>query len=311
MMSLHVLQGSARWSCQPGHEECGAKWAPKWARERAEAAGVRDESGRLRNAVSEQPGPGDGGGHAAGEGSQHRCASAQLHLAWKLRTETLADGDFTSLPGTAVRVGMACRACMGSKDTWLKPYFHETLNPAVRVAGHQHACKGLSTAGAVLPEHELRPWHFYMQHVWGLCWCAVLNAAGWHAGPVGSRASHGTTPPSVDNSLPSNVELSPGNLLPPLTALSSTVPGLMSPTAEVRPDIMTSLPLSSAVLPAAESVALLALRQVCGTALAKCGGLGRSAGVCSAIQSLCVVGLNKTDTSAAQISAPAWVETEV
>lgn len=53
--------------------------------------------------------------------------------------------------------------------------------------------------------------------------------------------SRGGTPPSVANSIPSNVELSPGNLLPPLTALSSSHPGLMSPTAEVLPGLSTLL----------------------------------------------------------------------
>lgn len=79
------------------------------------------------------------------------------------------------------------------------------------------------------------------------------QVARCHAGLAGSLASQGATPPSVAHSLPSNVELSPGNLLPPLTALSSTVPGLMSPTAEVWPGTLTCLVAFKPTLPLHQS----------------------------------------------------------
>ena len=78
-----------------------------------------------------------------------------------------------------------------------------------------------------------------------MCWCADM--ASYPAGPGGSLASGaGATPPSVANSMPSNAELSPA-LLPPLTALSSSHPGLLSPTAEVRPDVLVFISLSGHV----------------------------------------------------------------
>ena len=71
-----------------------------------------------------------------------------------------------------------------------------------------------------------------------LCWdpsCEYADTMLSGAGPAGSMGARGATPPSVTNNMPSNVELSPGGLLPPLTALSSSHTGLMSPTTEVRP----------------------------------------------------------------------------
>ena len=89
--------------------------------------------------------------------------------------------------------------------------------------GKQHRCTAQGSVCSLA----------YTARSWGSLVCPGHELPRCHAGPAGSLASQGTTPPSVAHSLPSNVELSPGNLLPPLTALSSTVPGLMSPTAEV------------------------------------------------------------------------------